>query len=157
MFKKQLNVNIKDLDVRIGKLNEELEELERDNKYEATMDKLKSLIELRASLTKSFKENELGNVDDSVLEMDKQIEELTKKIGYLGSNTKYTEKLTELEELTKVRCQLAESRVNGSLKPAIVTGLFGIASIAMVLKYEESEVITSKAFNVATSMFRGSK
>lgn len=102
MFKKQLTKNIKDLDLKISKLTNELEELEGDeNNYDSKMNKLEKLIELR--------------------------------------------------------CKLSESKVNNSVKPLIVSGLFGLTSVVVVLKYEQTEVITSKAFNMATSMFRGSK
>ncbi len=153
--KKQLNVNIKDLDLQISKLSKELEELEQDSKYETTMAKLKDLTELRVSLAKSLKDN-AKNLD-SMIEMDKQIEELTAKLDLIERNDKYSEKLSKLEALTKVRCQLAESKVNGSIKPVVISGLFGLTSVLIVLKYEETEVITSKAFNMATSMFRGNR
>lgn len=156
MFKKkQLNVNIKDLDLQIGKLNKELEEMEKDSKYEATMDKLKNLAEIRVNLAKGLKDGEKAS--PAMLELDKQIEELTKMMVYLGRDEKYSDKLAKLEELTKIRCQLAESKVKASVKPAVVTGLFGMASMVVVLKYEQAEVITSKAFGMATSMFKGSK
>lgn len=103
MFKKQITVNIKELDLKIAKLNEELEEIEDDDdKYDSTMDKMK--------------------------------------------------------RLTELRCKLFESKNTNSVKPLVVTGLFGIASTLVVLYYEDKEVIiTSKAFNIATSMFRGGK
>jgi len=155
MFKKkQLNVNIKDLDLQIGKLAKELEKLKKDNKYEATIDKLTSLTELRVQLAKSLKDDETS---EAVLEMDKQIEELTKKLQHLGRDEEYSDKLKTLEELTKIRCQLVESKEKGSVKPIVVSGLLSIASVALILKYEETEVITSKAFGMATSMFRGGK
>lgn len=101
MFKRQLTVNIKDLDLKIGKLNKELETMEDDEKYEMTLVKLTELIDLR--------------------------------------------------------CKLSESKDNGSVKAVVISGLFGMASLIAVLKYEEKDVITSKAFSMATSMFRGSK
>lgn len=101
MFKKQLTVNIKDLDLKISKLSKELEEIEDNDEYDITMDKMKALTELR--------------------------------------------------------CKLSESKVNSSVKPLVVTGLFGVGSTLLVLYYERAEVITSKAFNNVTSMFRGSK
>jgi hypothetical protein len=153
MFNKQLKVNIKDLDVQIGKLSKEVEELKKDNKYEATMDKLKSLTELRVNLAKSLKEDETS---DAVLEMDKQIEELTKLIQNLGRDEEYSDKLAKLEELTKVRCQLAESKENGSVKPIVVSGLLSVASLVIVLKYEEKDVITSKALDITRNMFKRS-
>lgn len=155
MFKKkQLNVNIVQLDLQISKLSDELNKMEKDNKYEATMDKLKNLTELRATLAKSLKDNEKS---DAVVEMDKQIEELTVMLTHMCRNEEYSDKLAKLEELTKVRCQLAESKVNASVKPIVVSGVLSIASLAIVLKYEEKEVITSKAYDMVKGMFRGGK
>lgn len=155
MFKKkQLNVNIEQLDLQIGKLSEELEALKKDSKYESTIDKLKHLTELRAGLAKSLKENETS---EAVMQMDKQIEELTLMLSNMGRNEEYSDKLHTLEELTKVRCQLAESKVNASVKPIMVSGLLSIASVVIVLKYEETEVITSKAFDMAKGIFKGGK
>lgn len=154
MFNKQLKRNIKDLDLQIGKLSKELELLKKDGKYEATMDKLKSLTELRVNLAKSLKDKEIS---EAVLEMDKQIEELTKVLAHLSRDEEYSDRLAKLDELTKVRCQLKESAVNGSVRPVVVSGLLSIASIAIVLKYEETDVVVSKAYGIATSMFKGSK
>lgn len=102
MFKRQISVNIKDLDLKIGKLTKELDLMgEDDEKYEVTMMKIDSL--------------------------------------------------------TDLRCKLHESRVEGSIKPIVLSGLLGVIPLILVLKYEEKEVITSKAFNMLPSMFKGSK
>lgn len=154
MFNNQLKRNIKDLDVQISKLTKEIEELERDSSYDVTMEKLTSLTELRVQLAKSLKEDEKS---DAVMEMDKQIEELTKIVANLRKDDTYSDKLAKLEELTKTRCQLEESKVKDSVKPIVTSGLLSIASVVVILKYEKTEVITSKAFGIATSMFRGNK
>jgi predicted RNase H-like nuclease (RuvC/YqgF family) len=154
MFRKQLTINIEDLDRQIGTLSNELEELKKDSKYEATMDKLKMLTELRTSLAKGLKENEKS---DALSEMDRQIEELTLVVNHLGRDDVYSEKLAKLEALTKVRCQLGESKVKNSVKPVIVSGLLGMTSMLIVLKYEKDNVIiTSKAFSMVSSMFKRS-
>lgn len=101
MFKKQLTVNIEDLDLKISKLNEELETEENTQKYDLIIKKL--------------------------------------------------------EALTTLRCKLSESKVNGSVKPIVVSSLLGIASLVIVLKYEEKDVITSKAISMLPGMFRGGK
>lgn len=102
MFKKQLTINIEELDKKIGKLNEKLSSLEEeDEDYELTVSKI--------------------------------------------------------EDLTDIRCKLSESKVKSSIKPLVVSGVFGVATTVIVLRYEKTEVITSKAFNMVTGMFRGSK
>ncbi len=158
MFKKQLTVNIEDLDRQIGKLSMELEDMEKDSKYEVTMDKLKILTDLRNSLMKDSKETKEVEKSNAVIEMDKQIEELTRVVEQLRRDDAYSEKLAKLEALTKIRCQLEESKAKNSIKPLVVSGLLGVTSMLIVLKYEKDNVIiTSKAFNMVTSMFKGSK
>ena len=87
--------------------------------------------------------------------MDLKIAKLTEELEELGDFKKIEETMVKLERLTELRCKLSESSKLGSVKPAVVTGLFGVVSMVMVLKYEEKDIITSKAFNMVTSMFRG--
>lgn len=101
MFKKQITVNIQELDSQIGKLTQELAVEVNDEKFELTTQKLKDLIELRT--------------------------------------------------------ELYESKVKNSVKPLVVSGLFGLTSVVIVLKYEEANVITSKAWSTAIGMFRGGR
>ena len=154
MFKKQLSVNIKELDEQIAGLNEELKNWDKDSSYDSTMDKLKTLVELRKTLAESLKGNESS---EAITEMDAQIKALTKEIHSLERDDAYCDKLAKLDELTRIRCELAESQTNGSIKNVVVSGVLGIASVAIVLKYEEKDVITSKAFSMIPSVFRGSK
>lgn len=152
MFNKQLKVNIKQLDLQISKLSEELEDVEKDSKYEITMEKLETLTKLRAQLAQSLKEKETS---DAILEMDKQIEELTKIVENLGRDDVYTSKMAKLDELIKMRGQLTESKVKSSHTSLLVSSGVSIASVLLVLHYEKAEVVTSKAFSMATKMFRG--
>ena len=154
MFKKQLSVNIKELDEQIAGLNEELKDWNKDSNYDSTMDKLKTLVELRKTLAESLKGNESS---EAITEMDMQIKALTKELQTLERDDAYCDKMAKLDELTRIRCELAESQTNGSIKNVVVSGVLGIASVAIVLKYEEKDVITSKAFSMIPSVFRGSK
>jgi hypothetical protein len=152
MFGRQLRQNIGALDVQIGRLSKELEGLRKDTKYDVKMKTLMDLTELRSRLAKSKDDKESSDV---IVGLDKQIEELTSLIENLGSDEAYTAKIKKLEDLTKIRCQLAEAKVKESNAPAIISGVVGISAIVLVLRYEKAEVITSKAFSMATKMFRG--
>lgn len=156
MFNLKLRRNIKMLDVQIGELSAEIQGLIKDTKYESKMKSLDELVELRSKLAKSIKEGETSN---SLIELDKQIEEHVMVISKLQDDSIYSEKMKKLEELTKTRCQLTDAKTKESILPVIlpslVTGAIGIISMAMVLKYEESDVITSKAFGMVSSIFRG--
>jgi predicted RNase H-like nuclease (RuvC/YqgF family) len=150
---KQLRHNIESLDEQIGKLSKELEGLKKDTKYDVKIRTLSDLIDFR---TKLVEKDEKGKTkSDIVVELDRQIEELTKMIEHLESDEVYTAKLKKLEDLTNVRCRLAEAKVKESNAPVIISGVVGISAILLVLHYEKAEIVTSKAFGIATKMFRG--
>lgn len=149
MFNKQLKMNIADIDAQIGVISKEIEEHKRDNKYEVKMEKLTTLVELRSKL---------GKVDDekkseTIIELDKQIEELAKVIAHLEKDEAYAEKLKKLEDLTKIRIQLAEAKVKESWAPHVISGALGLGAVALVLNYEKTEIIRGQAFGVAMRLF----
>jgi len=152
MFNKQLRQNIEALDAQIGELSKELEGIGKDTKYEVTIRKLKDLTELRGNLTKGKEDKVLS---DAVVELDKQIEELAKIIATVQIDEEYEAKVRKLEDLTKVRSQLSEVRSKESNAAAVISGVVGISSVIMVLKHEKTDIITSKAFSIATKLFRG--
>ena len=133
MFNRQLKQNIKALDLEIGKLGKEIEGLKRDTKYEVKMRTLTDLTELRCKLAKGKDEKNLSNI---VIELDRQIEELAMVIAKTGVDEVYAAKLKKLEDMSKIRAELSECKVNESNAPAIITGLMGIATVVMVLKHE---------------------
>lgn len=91
----------------------------------------------------------------NIKSIDFKIALLSTKLTSEDSDMEYRKALTKIEDLTKVRCQLAASLQESSNKGAVISGLFGVAGIVIVLKYEEKEVITSKAFSMLTGLFRG--
>lgn len=100
-----------------------------------------------------FKKQLSKNIDS----LDLQIGNALEVVANADDEIEREKALAKIEKLTELRVQLEDNRVSKSVKPAIISGLFGIASVALVLKYEETDVITSKAFSMATSMIRGSK
>lgn len=154
MKNRQLKMNIEQLDLRIAKLGTEIEEMgNMNNGYESKMGTLTDLTNLRTQLKKTYGDES----SDVINELDKQINELVTEVqNYVSKGYEvYQTKLTNLEALTKVRCQLAESGVKGSNSPALISGLLGIAGILLVLHYEKTDIVTSKAISMATSLFRG--
>lgn len=149
MFNKQLKLNIADIDAQIGVLSKEIEEHKKDSKYEIKMEKLTALTELRFKLGKVDEKNK----SEAVIELDKQIDELTKVIGHLESDYVYAAKLKKLEDLTKIRTQLSESKVRESLAPHLISGALGLGTVLLVLNYEKTEIIRGQAFGLATKLF----
>jgi hypothetical protein len=149
MFNKQLKLNIADIDAQIGVLSKEIEQHKRDSKYEVKMEKLEALTELRLKLGKIDDKNK----SDTIIELDKQIEELTKVVIHLEKDEAYSTKLKKLEDLTKIRTQLSENKVRESLAPHLISGALGLGAVAMVLNYEKTEIIRGQAFSVAMRLF----
>ena len=152
MLKRHLATNIEYLDAQIGKISKELEGVKQDTKYDVKMSKLESLVEIRCKLEKTVKE---GEISDAIVELDKQIEELIKIMTVLEKDEYYTTKMQKLNDLTKLRNELAESKIKGSYMPLVITGVLGATQLLMVLKHEKTDVITSKAFGWVPNLFRG--
>lgn len=93
----------------------------------------------------------------NIEELDKQIGTLIEELEIVEDDEEFEKITKKLEALTNLRCKSAESRmVNGSVKNVVVSGVLGLVSLGIVLKYEEKEVIVSKAFNMLPTMFKGS-
>lgn len=92
----------------------------------------------------------------NIKQLDLQIGILTKELYVLGTDdeTEYEMKVQKMEDLTKLRCQLAESKVKDSHAGVLITGAFGIVGTLIVLHYEKTDVVTSKAFGMV-KMFKG--
>lgn len=93
----------------------------------------------------------------NIEELDKKIGVLNKELDAAETYEDYETIMTKLESLTDLRCKLATSRVENSTKSVIVGGLLSVASLVVVLQYENENVITTKAFGMLPNMFRGSK
>lgn len=91
----------------------------------------------------------------NIKDLDLQISKLGKEIAETEDPNTTEIKVMRLEELTKVRCLLAESKVKESNAPIIISGvIYGVVVLA-VLKHEKTDVITSKAMGIALSLFKG--
>lgn len=105
-----------------------------------------------------FKRQLTTNIED----LDTKIGKLAEELGTLESDDEaYDEKYEmitqKMETLTDLRVKLKDSKVSGSVAPVVTSSLLGIASLVIVLKYEEKDVITSKAMSMLPSLFKGSK
>lgn len=98
-----------------------------------------------------------NQMNKNIERLDFEISNFTEKLMGVENDQELNAIMDKLNRLIELRTKLEDNRTKGSVKPMLVSGAFGIASIALVLKYEEANVITSKAFGMATSMIRGSK
>jgi|SRR5690606_19174581 len=153
MFNFKLKQNIKALDVEISKIGKELEELDRDTRYDVRKRTLEDLIELRNKLMVNQREDESN---EAVEELNKQILELAKEVSTIEIDERYLNAIQKLDELTKIRtllseCKNRESNVSAIL-PGIISGVIGISATMLILKHEEEDIITTKAYNIVLGL-----
>lgn len=99
MFNKQLKRNIQAVDVKIGKLYEDLNKATSDDEKETI--------------------------------------------------------LSMIHELADLRNKLSETKARESVASVVIPGAIGLAAIFMVIRHEETNVISTKALGLATKLFRG--
>lgn len=87
--------------------------------------------------------------------IDLQIGKLIDELGGLEGTEEHKTIVQEIDDLTKIRKELTESKVKDSNAPAIISGLVGISAILLVLNFEKTDVVTSKAYSMATRLLRG--
>lgn len=91
----------------------------------------------------------------NINELDVKIGELTKELESAEDSVEYHVIAEKIDALTKVRCQLTESKVSESYSKEIISGLIGVGAMVLVLKHEKTDIITTKAFSMATKLFKG--
>lgn len=87
--------------------------------------------------------------------MDKHIGKLMQELVVEPHSDTYEEIQSKIDDMTKVRTQMSESIARESNSKEVLTGVIGLVATTVVLKHENLNVITSKAFSLATKMFRG--
>lgn len=85
--------------------------------------------------------------------LDVMIGMLLFKADKVDDPSEYEKMLLKIERLVKLRTEIGDSKAKESNKVAIVSGAVQIASILIVLQYEKANVITSKAYSIASGMF----
>ena len=87
--------------------------------------------------------------------VDEHINKLIEELIQTDDKDKADEIQKNIDNATELRCKLSSNKVDESYSKEIVTGLIGIAGMVLVLQHEKADIITSKAFSMATKMFRG--
>lgn len=91
----------------------------------------------------------------NIEELDVYINKLMNELMVLVDPTEIEEVEMRLKHATEIRNRLSENKVRESYTKEIISGAIGLTGMVLVLKHERAEVITSKAFSMATKMFRG--
>lgn len=89
--------------------------------------------------------------------VDGQIKSLFYELSELDSDSEdYENVLQHIDKLVEIRQDLTENRMEtkfgGVDVNTIVNGGISIASILAIMKYEKAEIITTKAWSLATRM-----
>lgn len=90
----------------------------------------------------------------NIRRLDNKIGKLILQYNEEEDEVKRTVLLEEMEALKDIRIDLKTSRVEGSNSHLWVSGVVSIASILLIMNYEEEDVITTKAWNIATRIFK---
>jgi len=62
----------------------------------------------------------------------------------------------ELYKLTELRNRITDSKVKDSNSKLWISGAIQVVGILTVLHYEKADAVVSKAYSMATGMFKGS-
>lgn len=90
----------------------------------------------------------------NIRRLDNQIGKLILQYNEEEDEVKRTVLLEEIESLTDIRVDLKTSKVEGSNSHIWISGAISIASMLLIMSYEEEDVITTKAWNIATRIFK---
>ena len=91
----------------------------------------------------------------NIKSIDEEIGKLTEELVGAAGTDEYGKIVHRIDNLTTIRSKLVEGSGDKAVKELLLSGTVTLASILLVLKYEKTDIITSKAFNMATKMFRG--
>lgn len=90
----------------------------------------------------------------NIKRLDSQIGKLILQYNDEEDDVKRTVLMDEIEALTDIRVDLKTSKVEGSTSHLWVSGAISIASILLIMDYEKEDAITTKAWNIATRIFK---
>ena len=96
----------------------------------------------------------MKTIGQNIRDLDNQIGELLSKYEHTEEEIEKTIIFEEIENLTKIRTELKASQVEGSNSAIWVSGALSIATVVLIMKYEQTDVIATKAFNIATRIFK---
>lgn len=92
----------------------------------------------------------INRASANIKALDAQISDQMEKLNTTTDNGRRMAIKDELESLIEYRTKLCDSKNKDSIKVPVITGLFSVATVLIVLYYEKTDVITSKAFSIAT-------
>lgn len=91
----------------------------------------------------------------NIEELDIRISNLYEEIGKAENNDDRKRLVDQAKDLADLRNKLSEVKTRESIVPLVIPAVAGLAAIFMVIRHEETNIITSKALGFAQKMFRG--
>lgn len=94
-----------------------------------------------------------NKVKQTVDGLDGQLETIVNKMAMTEPGTEAYASLTEqLKGLKDIRGDLKPAKLEKLKADTLVNGAVSIATVLLVLKYEKFDIVTSKAFGIATKL-----
>lgn len=94
-----------------------------------------------------------NKVKQTVDGLDGQLETIVNKMAMTEPGTAEYASLTEqLKGLKDIRGDLKPAKLEKLKADTLVNGAVSIATVLLVLKYEKFDIVTSKAFGIATKL-----
>lgn len=91
----------------------------------------------------------------NVNELDVRISKLYGELNEAKTDEEREIILDRAKELADLRNKLSEAKTRESLAPIVIPGLIGLTAMFMVIRHEETNIITTKALGIATKFIRG--
>jgi hypothetical protein len=91
----------------------------------------------------------------NVKELDVKISKLYERFDKAQTDEERKQILEQAKELADLRNKLSEGKTRESLLPVLVPAAVGLLSMVMVIKHEQTGIITTKALGLANKFIRG--
>lgn len=95
----------------------------------------------------------------NVKELDVRISKLYEKLDTATSGEERKQLIEQAKELADLRDKLSEIKTRESalqsVLPVVVPGIVGLTAMFMVIRHEETNIITTKALGIASKFIRG--
>jgi septal ring factor EnvC (AmiA/AmiB activator) len=91
----------------------------------------------------------------NIKELDNRVGKLYEQLDKAQTDEERKQLLEQAKELADLRNKLSEGKTRESLLPVLIPAAVGLTAMFMVIRHEETNIITTKALGLATKFIRG--